>query len=78
MFRLTSSVAKHCKSRSEHDENGETEAEKGRRRSGDSAALATGALPTCQRVSHEEIVIEIKSADQNQLGYMLVVYIAQT
>lgn len=51
VIRLASSVAKHRKSRSEHDENGETDTEKCRVRSRESAALATGTLPTCQTKS---------------------------
>jgi hypothetical protein len=63
MIRLTSSVAKHRKPRSEHDENGEKDAEKCRVRCWDGVALATGTLPTCQRVSLEGT--GIKPADQN-------------
>ena len=63
VIRLTSSVAKHRKPRSEHDENGETYAEERRVRCWECVALATGTLPTCQRVSLEGT--GIKPADQN-------------
>jgi hypothetical protein len=63
MIRLTSSVTKRRKPRSEYDENGEEDAEKCRVRCWDGVALATGTLPTCQRVSLEGTVI--KSTDQN-------------
>jgi hypothetical protein len=76
MVRLASSVAKHRKPRSEHDENGETDAEKRRVRCWDGVALATGTLPACKRVSLEET--GIRPTDRNQLGYTVVVYIAQT
>ncbi len=62
-IRLTSSIAKHRKPRSEHDKNGETDAEKCRVRCCNSVILATSTLPTCQRVSSEGT--GIKLADQN-------------
>jgi hypothetical protein len=51
ILSLTSRVAKDRKSGSEHDENGEADAEKGGVCCGRSTTLTIGAVPTCQRVS---------------------------
>src|ERR1700730_16048551 len=49
ILSLTSRVAKDRKSRSEHDENGEADAEKGGVCCGRSTTLTIGAVPACQK-----------------------------